>query len=180
MKEEYRDVLHNKELDFILGSVHNIEEVKLRTFMSDKENEAAYRRYFEEVYSLVSSADIDVLAHLDLMKRYAMEAKGNYSFTHFQDMLQAILQKAIERGIGIEINTSGLSNGKVGEAFPALDVLKLYKNLGGEILTIGSDSHRADTVGSHLDDALEMAKQAGFRYVYTFTKREPQAVKIEV
>ncbi|MCR6105429.1 histidinol-phosphatase HisJ family protein [Salipaludibacillus agaradhaerens] len=180
MKEDYDQALKNVKFDFVLGSVHNIKEEKLRTFMMEKESTDAYRTYFEEVYSLVSSADIDVLAHLDLLKRYAIETKGNYSFTAFEDILRGILQKSIERGIGIEINTSGLSNGKLREAFPTLDILKLYKKIGGEILTIGSDSHRADTVGEHLRSALHMAKQAGFNYIFTFTKRKPKAIKIKV
>ncbi|UTR13559.1 histidinol-phosphatase HisJ family protein [Salipaludibacillus sp. LMS25] len=179
MKEDYDQALKNLQFDFILGSVHNIKEEKLRTFMNEKGSTEAYHTYFEEVYSLVSSADIDVLAHLDLLKRYAIETKGNYSFTEFLDILQNILQKAVARGIGIEINTSGLSNVKVREAFPTIDILKLYKKIGGEILTIGSDSHRADTVGDHLESALHMAKQAGFNYIFTFTKRKPEAIKIE-
>ncbi|MFG6147755.1 histidinol-phosphatase HisJ family protein [Halobacillus sp. B23F22_1] len=172
MQEEYHEVLSQLEIDFILGSVHNINEEKLRKFMNEREKNEAYQKYFEEVYSLVSSADIDVLAHLDLMKRYAVQTKGNYAFTDFQEILHAILEKAVERDIGIEINTSGLSNEHVGEAFPTREILKLYKHLGGEILTIGSDSHHAHTVGNHLEGALQMARQAEFTHVYTFTKRK--------
>lgn len=180
MKDEYNQVLQELELDFILGSVHNIDEIKLRKYMEDKKPFDVYHDYFTEVYKLVSEADIDVIAHLDLMKRYAMEKKGNYQFNDFNEILEAILRKAIERGIGIEINTSGISNVKVKEAFPTQSILKLYQSLGGEILTIGSDSHRAETVGSHLDDALNMAKAAGFKYVFTFDKRNARGVKLDI
>ncbi|MFC4025165.1 histidinol-phosphatase HisJ family protein [Oceanobacillus longus] len=179
MKHEYKQALQNFDFDFILGSVHNIQEVKLRKYMVEKDPIDVYHGYFKEVYYLVSEADIDVIAHLDLMKRYAIETKGNYEFDHFQDILKKILNKAIERGIGIEINTSGLSNMKILEAFPTMDILKLYQSLGGKILTIGSDSHRVETVGSHLNKALKMAKEAGFNYIYTFEKRKPKAVKID-
>lgn len=180
MREEYREVLFRYDFDFIMGSVHNIDERKLRLYIPERDKHEVYQRYFEEVYQLVSYADIDVAAHLDLMKRYAIESIGNYSFEEFKDLIAAILEKAISRNIGFEINTSGISNKKVGEAFPKLEVLKLYRDLGGEILTIGSDSHRAETVGSHLIDALHLAKEAGFDYIYTFENRNPKKIKIEL
>lgn len=175
--DEYKKVLEPLQLDFILGSVHNINNTKLRMYMADKEKDAVYRGYFSEVYELVSAADIDVLAHLDLMKRYALETHGNYEFHEYKELLEAILTKAIQRSIGIEINTSGL-RGKLTEALPTFDVLKFYKELGGEILTIGSDSHTAETVGADLEAAYEMARQAGFSYIFSFDKRKPQPVKL--
>ncbi|WP_137742927.1 histidinol-phosphatase HisJ family protein [Robertmurraya siralis] len=180
MKDEYKQALQELELDFILGSVHNIDEIKLRKYMGDKKPFEVYHDYFTEVYKLVSEADIDVIAHLDLMKRYAMESKGNYQFDDFNEILEAILRKAVERGIGIEINTSGISNMKVNEPFPTQSILKLYKSLGGEILTIGSDSHRVETVGSNLDEALKMAKAAGFRYIHTFKKRKVHGWPLQI
>lgn len=176
---EYERALKAFELDFILGSVHNVDEQKLRKYMLDKDAHAVYQGYFEEVYKLVSYADIDVLAHLDLMKRYAVDLVGNYKLADFQTIIEAILKKAIDRGIGIEINTSGISNKKLKEPFPSMEVLKLYKTLGGEILTIGSDSHRAETVGSYLGEALSLAKEAGFEYVYTFELRKAKRIKIK-
>lgn len=178
LMEEYDQVLSDLDLDFILGSVHNIKEIKLRKYMHEKGPHEIYQGYFEEVLSMVSKADIDVIAHLDLMKRYAKDSIGNYRFSEFQGIIERILRKAIERGIGIEINTSGLSDMTVGETFPTMDILKLYKDLGGEILTIGSDSHRSKSVGYHLKDALLMAKKAGFEYIYTFEMREPQRIRL--
>ncbi|ELK47743.1 histidinol-phosphatase HisJ family protein [Halobacillus sp. BAB-2008] len=178
MKAEYEEVLRDKDLDFILGSVHNIKETKLRKVLQEREREAAYRAYFEEIYALVECADIDVLAHLDLMKRYDGTAGEKYAFRDYEALLRKILRKAVDRGIGIEINTSGLSNQKVGEAFPTMDILKLYKEVGGEILTIGSDSHKPETTGDYWESAVSMAKQAGFKRLYTFTKRDPQPYDI--
>lgn len=179
LREEYEQALKPFELDFIMGSVHNIDDQKLRQYMQNKDAHAVYQGYFEEVYELVSHADIDVLAHLDLMKRYATDLVGNYELDDFQTIIEAILKKAIARGIGIEINTSGIANKKVKEPFPSKEVLKLYKTLGGEILTIGSDSHRAETVGLYLEDALTLAKEAGFEYVYTFEARQAKRVRLK-
>lgn len=178
LQEDFEAALNGLALDYIMGSVHDIHEQKLRIYMEGKDVHTIYQGYFEEVYQLVSKADIDVLAHVDLMKRYAIDTVGNYKLTDFQPIIEAILKKAIERGIGIEINTSGIANKKVNEPFPSLAVLKLYKRLGGEILTIGSDSHRAETVGAYLEDALTLAKKAGFDYVYTFEKRVGKRIPI--
>lgn len=179
MKEDYQEALADLKLDFILGSVHNIKEEKLRTFMINKTKEEIYQGYFEEVYELVSHADIDVIAHLDLIKRYATESVGNYNFDKYKAIIEKILLKAIERDIGIEINTSGLSKSGLTETFPSMAVLRLYRSLGGEILTIGSDSHHSKTVGFNQEVALEMAKEAGFDKVYVFKKRLPSTIPLD-
>ncbi|WP_339163920.1 histidinol-phosphatase HisJ family protein [Siminovitchia sp. FSL W7-1587] len=180
LQETYHEQLQGLPLDFILGSVHNIENQDIRSYMVHKEPESLYQRYFEEVYQLVSNADIDVVAHLDLMKRYAVDVDylGTYDFHVCKEGLIEIFKKAIERNIGIEINTSGFAKKTLNEPLPSMKVLKLYKELGGEVLTIGSDSHAASTVGYHLDTALDMAKEAGFKYIYTFTSRQPETIKI--
>lgn len=179
LRGEYKQALQPFELDFIMGSVHNIDEQKLRQYMQNKDAYAVYQGYFNEVYELVSYADIDVLAHVDLMKRYAIDFVGNYKLADFQTIIEAILKKAVERGIGIEINTSGMANKKLNEPFPSKEVLKLYKALGGEVLTIGSDSHRVETVGAHLNEALSLAQEVGFEYVYTFESRKAKRIRIK-
>ena len=179
MKEDYKEALANLEIDFILGSVHNIKEEKLRMFMANKTKKEIYQNYFEEVHAMVSDADIDVIAHLDLIKRYAVETVGNYDFIIYRPIIEKILRKAIKRGIGIEINTSGLSKKGLKETFPSMDVLRLYHSLGGKILTIGSDSHRAETVGSNQEIAIKMAKEAGFDKVYVFERRTPSTINLE-
>lgn len=174
MKETYKEALDDLKFDFIMGSVHNIKEEKLKTFMAGKTPQEIYQQYFEEVYAMVSQADIDVIAHLDLIKRYTVESIGKYEFDDYKPIIEKILRKGIERGIGIEINTSGLAKKALSETLPSMDVLRLYHSLGGRILTIGSDSHRADTVGSNQEVAIKMAKDAGFQGVYLFEKRKPK------
>jgi histidinol-phosphatase (PHP family) len=175
--EEYKKTLEPLKLDFILGSVHNINNMKLRTFMANKEKNEVYRSYFSELYEMVSVADIDIIAHLDLMKRYAISSYGNYEYGDYQELLEAILKKAIERSVGIEVNTSGL-RGELKDTLPTFSIIRLYKQLGGELLTIGSDSHAAETVGAGLKEAYEIAREAGFKYVFRYEKRTPQAISL--
>ncbi|WP_226666316.1 histidinol-phosphatase HisJ family protein [Metabacillus litoralis] len=176
LMDKYNKTLKPLNLDFILGSIHNINNQKLRLVLKEH-HQNAYQLYFEELYKMVSVADIDVIAHLDLMKRYAYKEYGNYQLDEHQEIIVHILQKAIERNIGIEINTSGLS-WEFNTPLPSIDIIKLYKDLGGEILTIGSDSHKADSVGANLRTAYEMAKECGFNYIYSFEKREATPIKL--
>ncbi|MGE8203906.1 histidinol-phosphatase HisJ family protein [Heyndrickxia sp. NPDC080065] len=177
LKDAYYEILNPLGLDFILGSVHNINNEKLRKYLENKDIHTAYNGYFEEIYQMVECADIDVIAHLDLLKRYSINSLGIYDFPQFKNIIEAILKKAIDRNIGIEINTSGL-RGKLNETLPSIEIIQLYKDLGGEILTIGSDSHSADFVGSHLSEAISMAKECGFKSIYKFEKRNPIGAKI--
>jgi histidinol-phosphatase (PHP family) len=174
--EKYNETLQPLNLDFILGSIHNINNKKLRMVLKEHQQQA-YQLYFEELFKMVSIADIDVIAHLDLMKRYAFKDYGNYHIDEYQEILEQILKKAIDRNIGIEINTSGLS-WDFNTTLPSINIIKMYRNLGGEILTIGSDSHKAETVGANLDKAYAIAEECGFKYTYTFEKREPKPIKI--
>jgi histidinol-phosphatase (PHP family) len=175
---EVEDFLQGKDFDFLIGSIHNIGDLKLRAYIKDKTKHMGYRDYFEEVYKTVKYSDIDVLGHLDLMKRYALNTHGNYDFKDYEDIITQILVEAINRGIGIEVNTSGLRT-SLNEAFPKIEVLKLYKELGGEILTIGSDSHNRNDVGHDFNAVVKMLMEIGFKYIYTYDKRKPSGVLLE-
>lgn len=175
--KDLENELSNMDLDFIIGSVHNINSVKLRLTMPNKSVEKIYQDYFAEILEMVKTADIDVIGHLDLMKRYAFDSYGNYDFMYFKDILVEILKTAIKRNIGIEINTSGLRN-SVQEAYPKAEVLELYRDLGGEIITVGSDSHSCKDTFSYCEFAYDLLKKCRFKYIYTFTKRK--AIKHEL
>jgi histidinol-phosphatase (PHP family) len=177
LMDQYEKALKPINFDFILGSVHNLNNQKLRLVLKEYELDA-YRLYFEELDKMVAVADIDVIAHFDLMKRYAYKEYGFYKFAEHEEIIQSIIEKAIKRNIGMEINTSGLRNASLNQTMPSLDILKLYKAMGGEILTIGSDSHKVETAGAGFHNAIELAKQCGFKYIYRFDKREPIPVKI--
>jgi histidinol-phosphatase (PHP family) len=93
------------------------------------------------------------------------------------ELLKEVLKLIISKGKGIEINTSGLRQAPM-ETMPGVDVLKFYHELGGEILTIGSDAHRAEDVAEGIDTAIENAKQAGFKHLTIFNNRKPEWVPI--
>ena len=169
--------LRKVPLDYIIGSVHNICSRKLRLFMQEKTKAEVYATYFNEVLSMVQTARIDVVGHLDLMKRYAFSLFGNYSFADYENVLTQILQCVISRGIGIEINTSGWRNA-VQEPYPSREVLQLYKRLGGIYITIGSDAHTAEHLATDFLRAQEILRQCGFTEIYYYEKHIPKAVSL--
>lgn len=170
--------LEKMELDFIIGSVHNLNSIKLRLTMPGKSIQEIYGDYFNEILEMVKTADIDIIGHLDLMKRYAFSEYGNYNFDDFKEIIAEILQIAVEKNIGIELNTSGLRN-SVGEIYPKREVVNLYKELGGKIVTIGSDSHSAQDTFGNCEEGYKMLKDLGFKYIYTFEKRKPIQHKLD-
>ncbi|HSW10356.1 MAG TPA: histidinol-phosphatase HisJ family protein [Bacillota bacterium] len=173
---------HPLPLDFVLGSVHVVEDRLLDTsLLSAEDLEPALCAYFDEVEAAVRAAAggrlFDVLGHLDVFKRYLPGGRDRFRLPRFRDRIDSILGLAAAGGVGLEINTSGLRH-RLGETLPALEVVRRFRELGGEVLTVGSDSHREGDVGSGIDAALDVARAAGFRAITTFRQRQPVWVDI--
>ena len=176
-KKDLEKEMKRMNLDFIIGSIHNIDGVKLRLYMQNKNKYDIYYNYFNEIYEMVKNSDIDIVGHMDLMKRYAYEIYGNYNFNDYKEVIEKILKEVISREIGIEINGSGFFN-KVGESYPSKEILVLYKNLGGEIITVGSDSHFCESLAEYNAKMIELLKEIGFKYIFTYEIRKKIPLKI--
>jgi histidinol-phosphatase (PHP family) len=166
-------VLDMVACDVVIGSAHYAEgmQVAWEAPFFEQPLRQAYEAYFRQVVRLAAEGEFDVLGHLDLVKRDANKFGKVYDGPEpYADMIRAALRSIIERGKGIEINTSPLRKG-LSEPCPSLEVLRWYRELGGEILTIGSDSHYPEHVGSCFEVALEMARAAGFTRLARFEKR---------
>lgn len=165
--------------DFIIGSLHWVRDeiVLSREYFERRSKEEAYRRYFEELLVMVRVGGFDVVGHLDVAKRYGYDVCGPFDPHEYQDIIREVLRACVEVGIGIEVNTSTLRR-PVGEPSPTLPVLKWYKELGGEIVTIGSDAHELDHVGYRLPEMLELVRAAGFDHIAVFEERQAKFVPI--
>ena len=115
-----------------------------------------------------------VLGHVDLVKRYSEEQP----LRTFHETLTAIFNEIIPAGKGIELNTSGVRYG-LPHAMPSNDVLKLYKQCGGEIITLGSDAHHVKDIAFDFKESLKLLQSVGFKYIATFDKRQPSFHSIE-
>lgn len=150
-----------EEVDFLLGSVHWVGKEALHLeFGQHCSGQEAYQDYFTEVLLAVRAGNFHVLAHLDLLKRYLDHAYP-LEAERFREIITAILQETIARGIGLEVNTSGIRQG-LGDTLPGLTILRWYRDLGGEIVTLGSDAHRPEDVGADLSTGLATLEAAGF------------------
>ena len=170
---QLEDVLTTGEFDFVIGSAHYAVGMQAgwKPAFFEQPLQQGYEAYFQQVVRLAEEGDFDVLGHIDLIKRDAFKFGQPYDGPEpYADLIRTALRAIVERGKGIEINTSPLRKG-LSEPCPSLEILRWYRELGGEILTFGSDAHTADDVGADFDVAIEMARAAGFTRVACFEKR---------
>ena len=160
--------------DFVIGSTHNFRgrgADDLRTY-EGKSTEEICKLYFQEEYENVRKIqDFDVTVHLDFIFRYAPKAIETFSYGKYADELDAILKELIETGRGIEVNTSRMK--RLGLTNPKEEIIRRYKELGGEIITFGSDAHTPDCLGSCFKETGEMVKSCGLDYFAVYRKRKP-------
>lgn len=164
---------HRDRLDFVICSIHQVgnREFWNGDFQRGRSQEEIHGAYYEEMLAVVQSFhDYSVLGHLDLIRRY--DPYGDYPFERVRDVVAEILRTVIADGRGIEVNTSGIRYG-LGEFQPSREVLELYRDLGGSIVTVGSDSHAPEHLGSYLRLAYRELAELGFEGVCTFEGLEP-------
>ena len=173
--EKYNKLFEKYPLDFIILSVHQIDDKEFwnHSYQDGKTEKEYYEDYFNEIYYLVQNySNYCVLGHLDMMKRYD-EKDGYNPFVENKDIITKILKRVIADGKGIELNTSSIKY-KLDDLMPSRDILKLYLELGGEVLTIGSDSHcKRDLKNSHIEELKQELRDIGFTKFCTFEKMKP-------
>jgi histidinol-phosphatase (PHP family) len=178
--EGAKDVLSEFHFDYVMGSIHKIMADDMAHIDYDQYTlDKACSAYFGEILNLIEQGDFDCLGHIDVIKRYASKYYGvNIKLDKYMDVIEEILKRLILKGRGIEINSSGLRQ-DAGEPFPGRNVVNLYKELGGEILTLGSDAHVFSDVGRDIDKVKAIALEAGFKYLTHYNERKPEFIRIE-
>lgn len=163
-------------LDFVIGSVHMFRDEDGCTdlFYVDSDRDDAYYHhvidaYLTEMLSLAKWGRFSVLGHLTLPVRCINEIRGkDIPFRPHMAQVGEILRILIEKGVGIECNTN-----RGHTPLPDAEILTLYRRLGGEIITLGSDAHTADYLGCAIAERQELLRSCGFRYFTTFQKGKP-------
>lgn len=169
----FRSLFQKYPLDFVILSVHQVEDREFWTqeFQQGRTQQEYNERYYQELLDLTRTyQEYSVLGHLDLIIRY--DEQGGYPFEQVKPMVAEILRTAIQNGKGIELNTSFHRYG-LKDSTPSRAILELYRDLGGEILTIGSDSHKPEHLGAYIKEGQEYLKSLGFERFCTFEGMKP-------
>lgn len=174
-------IVGDDRLDFVIGSVHQIKNEKDFAFIDYKDYsmDGIYdllERYFMEIYDLCKWGKFDILGHLTYTLRYIKGGFGiDADISRFDEIISESFRELIRKDKGIEINTSGLRQ-SYGDTFPSLKYVKLFRDLGGELLSVGSDAHTVEDLGKGIADGAKIAAEAGFTRLCCFKKRKPDFI----
>ena len=185
LKDYYEELTKKYPFDFVIGSVHNVPYKKdaegnilytdpaAEKLFTDRTDKEAYRLMMETTLENVRTSDcFQTLGHLDYVVRYGKSREKEYSYTDYADIIDEILKLLIEKEKGLEVNSAGLKYG-LPFAHPHPDVLKRYRELGGEIITIGADAHKPEHIAYDFAKAVEILKSCGFKYYTEFFEQKP-------
>jgi histidinol-phosphatase (PHP family) len=172
-------LLKEYDFDFVLGALHNLkgekdfyyydfESVDVRSVMD---------RYFAEMLEIVRWGRFHSLAHLTYPFRYIPRDKYPEDYSFWRDEIDEILRLLASKGIALEINTSGLRQ-QIGKLMPDLAIIKRFRELGGEMVTVGSDAHKAEDVGKNILDGIRAAASAGFGHIAAFKGGKAEMIPI--
>lgn len=177
--EAAEKILSQPGLDFVIGSCHNMDEKDggrdfyLLSYDTLEDCYRALDNYFASMQKMAATSYYDVVGHVIYPLRYMNGPYETPSLARYRDQIREILRLAIDSGRGIEINT--WKGQTLAEWLP---LLKDYKELGGEILTVGSDAHAPDPLGRGIREAYQLMQDCGFRYVAVYHQRKPEMFRL--
>lgn len=169
------DFVNSYPFDFVIGSVHVVDRLDPyeSVFYENRSEKEAYLRYFTCLLENVKKYScFDVCGHIDYVVRYGPNKNLYYSYQNYQEIIDEILRVLVNKNIGLECNTGGFKYG-LGHPNPTEEILKRYRELGGEIITLGSDAHVPQYIAYEFERAVDILKQYGFSYYTVFEKRKP-------
>ncbi|MEN6618442.1 MAG: histidinol-phosphatase HisJ family protein [Rikenellaceae bacterium] len=169
------------KFDQIIASVHFIDGIDpyYRAYYVGKDADTAYGRYLETIYLCISQfRNFDILGHYDYITRYAPYEEKAILYSRFGEILDQILIILAKEGKALEINTNTYREKNSAIPFLDTDVLKRFKELGGEAVSLGSDAHDQERIGEKFAYYTEIIKSCGFRHIAHFKNREVQFISI--
>lgn len=166
----------DSRFDYMIGSIHLVDDMDpyYAEYWEANGEKKAVEKYFLAMMENLKEEQIqiDTLGHLDYIVRYAPSGNAFYSYRMYADLIDAILRRIIDRGISLEVNTAGYKNGGL-MPNPNEDIIGRYRELGGELITFGSDAHEPARLSARFGDAEQIVRNAGFRYYTTFVQHKP-------
>lgn len=174
---EYENLITNYPFDYVLGSLHEMYDTDLfeaEELYKSKSKKELYEEYLAQMVSCINEHPfIDSLGHIDYICRYAKYEDTEIYYEDYKESIEEVLKTIIDKGVAMELNTRRLVDKK-----KVNNLLKIYKRfyeLGGRFITIGSDAHTAEAIGSHFNIAKEMAESCNLRISY-FKNRKMEII----
>jgi histidinol phosphate phosphatase HisJ family len=182
MPEAAAEFLNKYKFEYVIGSFHNMRDVPDFSFMRFNVMPIEYcgylwQRYLDEFHEMLDFDGIHTVAHLTYPVRYMMRANKKIEYKKYYDNIISIYKKIIEKGLCLEINTSGLRQ-DMKVTMPDVELLKLYYDCGGELISIGSDAHKPEHIGMNITDAYDIARDIGFKYTTVYINGKPEFIKL--
>ena len=177
-----KKVLADGKFDFVIGSLHNLRNLPDFHYFDYTKVKGDFlhvliKKTIGELMEVASFGGIDTLAHITYIHRYVKASGNDVDLMRYFDLFDKLYDILIKNGISLEINTSTLWKG-YGFSMPSEDLLKLYYECGGRLITVGSDAHSAENVGGCIEDAYTVLKRIGFNSVTAVVCGEKTQIKI--
>lgn len=172
--------INDYPFEFVIASSHTAGGLDpyMPSYYDNMTIKEGFTLYFEEILYNVNHFDnYNVYGHLDYVCRYADMGDKDLNVEEYKEVIEAILKRIIETGHGIEINTGGIKSLRK-RPNPHKDILKMYRELGGEIITVGADAHSPENIAKGFDMAQQILKECGFEYYTYFINKEPKFLKL--
>ncbi len=168
------------DFDFVIGSTHLCGGMDpyYPSFLTSLTEKEALRLFFRDTLANIRAfSDFDTLGHLDYVSRYLPHSDQFYSYGAFADQIDPILRELITRGIALEVNTSPLTKG-LRYFNPLPEILVRYRELGGELITIGSDAHVPERIAGRFEETAQILRSIGFTHYAVYNERKPRMLPL--
>ncbi len=178
-KEKLPPLLEGQSLDCVIGSQHIVfgQDPYYPEFWETFSQKDAYTEYLRSSIETAAACDFyDVLGHLGYIAKFCTYDDKLLRYSDYTDAVDTLLKILLDKGKGLEINTMGLMT--TPSTMPEMHIAQRFFELGGEIITVGSDAHIESSVGYKVDETLSRLKDIGFEYVCAFDKRKPRFIRI--
>ena len=178
--DKINQFIDENPFDFIIGSIHAVEfkDIWSNRKIIEENPKYYFRKYYQYMLeSIKSCKNFSALGHIDYIDRYIKDKSVIPDFSFYEDLIEEILKELVKTNRGFEYNTAGFRN-DLTHANPKDKILEKYKNLGGNIITLGSDSHFPDTISYKIDDGIKHLKDLGFDHISYFENKKEKIIEI--
>ncbi|OAA83384.1 histidinol phosphate phosphatase [Clostridium ljungdahlii] len=171
--EQSRKLIKDNSFDYVIGSIHLVENLDLyySDYYEGKSKKETYFKYLQDMLKNLKQFEfIDSLGHIDYIARYAKFEDKELYYSDFPDIIDEIFKAVIDKEKCLELNTRRLKNQD--SVKNMLEIYKRFNELGGKYITVGSDAHNLESMGSNFREAVEIARRCNLKIVYFKNRKE--------